>query len=87
VRTSKISKQFFSPVDPFFSHSQRQSGWCVVDRDSIENSKMIFDFYSVNCQVWSSAGIVGRMGKVGRDVVKNLIISDNQAFVLDYQVL
>ena len=46
----------------------------LVDGD---NGKMVFDFHSVNCLVrW----IVGKIGKVGRDVVKPLIISDNQAF-------
>jgi hypothetical protein len=38
---------------------------------------MILDFYSVN---WLVRLIVGRIGKVGRDVVKTLIISDNQVF-------
>jgi prolyl-tRNA editing enzyme YbaK/EbsC (Cys-tRNA(Pro) deacylase) len=38
---------------------------------------MILDFYSVN---WIVLLIVGRIGKVGRDVVKTLIVSDNQAF-------
>ena len=40
-----------------------------------DNGKMIFDFYSVNCLArW----IVGRIEKVGKDVVKPLIITDNQ---------
>jgi hypothetical protein len=34
-------------------------------------------FYSVKCLV---RRIVGRIGKLGRDVVKTLIISDNQTF-------
>ena len=39
--------------------------------------KMTFDSYPVNCLVrW----IVDRIGKVGRDVVTRLIISDNQSF-------
>ena len=40
---------------------------------------MKFDFNSVylNCSVRL---IVGRIGKVGRDVVKSLIIYDNRAF-------
>ena len=67
------TSNFFSPVDP-----DNPCPWkcvrCVVDGD---NGKMIFDFYSVNCLVW---WIVDRIGKVGRDVVKPLIISDNQAF-------
>jgi hypothetical protein len=33
------------------SHSQWKFGWCVVDRDSTENAKMILDFYSVNSLV------------------------------------
>jgi hypothetical protein len=53
--------------------------WTVTSggRPRGDNGKMILDFYSVNCLVrW----IVDRIGKVGRDVVKRLIISDNQAF-------
>ncbi len=39
--------------------------------DSDNEGKTILDFYSVNCLVrWT----VGRIGKVGKDVVKNLII-------------
>jgi hypothetical protein len=43
-----------------------------------ENGKVMFDFYSVNCLARS---IDRRIGKVGRDVVKSLIITDNQAFL------
>jgi len=44
-----------------------------------ENGKVMFDFYSVNCLAQS---IDRRIGKVGRDVVKSLIIiTDNQAFL------
>ncbi len=61
----------------FFLDWPWESSWCVMDRVSTDTAKMIFYFYSVNCLVrW----IIGRIGKIAKEVVKSLIWHDNQAF-------
>ena len=42
-----------------------------------KKAKIILDFYSAHCLVRRI--IIGRIGKVGREVVTFVIISDNQA--------